>query len=245
MSDILFAVALVLLIPFFFMMRKAYSTIKALILLTLILTIPFWDVPFAGYIFNKYAVPSCGERIYRSVKAKGFLFSGKGQIWSSQFAPIINGQFEFIETYGASLGMNGRQKLGYYTHRVALQGDESCVRLSRIESANIHKYLGLSTDKCIAVSYSETPISRYAYHRHELSNEYLKKGMYRALKKYVHIKDLHTDETIAEFTEFYMPSWLKENTYIWGKMFGSKWRCDGQPNKFYELREKTISPVKT
>ncbi len=192
-----------------------------------VLWLPFWDVIPGLYFYYKAIREVGGVRIYRTVKAEGYLdrtLTDCRNCWTA----LRDSPYEYLEveiTASAAVEASLTPRPGYYVFRFLENGDPGCddfEALSNVE--NLRKLYGLR-DACVSVERRPEPFSRYEYSSSRGWMPFNEEISIRFIdQRWQRVSDLQAGELLAAASGLRFVSWLGAQIGI------PEWRFESMPN---------------
>lgn len=169
-----------------------------------VLWLPFWDVIPGLYFYYKAIREVGGVRIYRTVKAEGYLDRTATDCYSC-WTELRNSPYEYMEIHRTvSWGTLSSVEpgAGYYEYRLLPRGSEGCEPFESLPNADQIRTVRGIRDRCVSFVRRSSPVSRYEV---SAERDHIHLGVILFSRR---VRDLLANETIAESSQIYFTSWL-------------------------------------
>lgn len=182
-----------------------------------VLWLPFWDVIPGLYFYYKAIREVGGVRIYRTVKAEGYLdrsLTDCRNCWTA----LRDSPYEYLEvqiTTSESAETSLTPQPGYYIFRLLQNAAPACQAFDSLRNAeNLRKLYGLR-DRCVSVEYGAEPSSRYEYSSSRGWQLADGKNSYPSVQtSWQTILDLETNDVVAEAQAVRLVSWFSNQLEV-------------------------------
>ena len=171
--------------------------------------LPFWDVVPGYYLYQKAVREVGGVRIYRTVKAEGYLDLSETDCdfcWS-RLRYQKAGYLEVQRTWSSGLLHEMEQGAGYYTYRLLPRDDERCKSFDSLRNAErLRSRYGLK-ERCVLSIFSPVPVSEYEV---SSGSEYYgwSKSLWPVEMAWRRVLERESQHVLAESMQIYFYSWL-------------------------------------
>lgn len=169
-----------------------------------VLWLPFWDVIPGLYFYYKAIREVGGVRIYRTVKAEGYLDRTATDCYSC-WTELLESPYKYLEIHrtvpwGTLASVEAGA--GYYEYRVLPKGSVGCESFESLSNADQIRTVHGLRDRCVSFLRRATPNSRY-----EVSAE-TRRWPWGVDVYSRRIRDMQEDQTLSESNQVYFIGWL-------------------------------------
>lgn len=182
-----------------------------------VLWLPFWDVIPGLYFYYKAIREVGGVRIYRTVKAEGYLdrsLTDCRNCWTA----LRDSPYEYIEVEITDAGAEAGSLTpdpGYYAFRLVEIGNPDCAAFEVLHNAGTLRRMYGLTDLCPSAIHAASAISRFEY-QSSLGWDVLgQENSFPLIEtSWQKLRDLTSGEVVAEASAVRLVTWLSNQLEI-------------------------------